>query len=35
LNAKANSGGGIRYKGNAVIKDLNVNSGGVVKKASI
>ena len=33
LAAKANSGGGIRYKGNAVIKDLNVNTGGSVKKA--
>jgi hypothetical protein len=33
LNAKANSGGGIHYKGTAVIKDVNVNSGGVVKKA--
>ena len=33
LNARANSGGGIHYKGNGVIKDLNVNSGGVVKKA--
>lgn len=32
LIAKANSGGGIRYKGEALIKDLNVNSGGVVKK---
>lgn len=33
LNAKANSGGAIRYKGAAVIKDLNVSSGGIVKKA--
>ncbi len=33
LNAKATSGGGIHYKGNAVIKDLDVNSGGSVKKA--
>ena len=33
LNAKANSGGGIRYKGSAVIRDLNVNSGGLVKKS--
>ena len=32
LNAKANSGGGIRYKGAALIKDLNVSSGGIVKK---
>ncbi len=33
LNAKANSGGGIRYKGAALIRDLNVNSGGSVKKS--
>jgi Putative auto-transporter adhesin, head GIN domain len=33
LNAKANSGGGIRYKGNGVIKEVDVNSGGIVKKA--
>jgi len=33
LNAKANSGGGIRYKGNGVIKEVDVNSGGVVKRA--
>ncbi|MEO7524006.1 MAG: head GIN domain-containing protein [Ferruginibacter sp.] len=33
LSAHANSGGSIRYKGTAVIKDLNVSSGGVVKKA--
>ena len=33
LNAKANSGGGIHYKGTAVIKEVNVNSGGIVKKA--
>ncbi len=33
LTAKANSGGGIRYKGTALIKDVNVNSGGVVKRA--
>lgn len=32
LNAKANSGGGIKYKGAALIKDLSVSSGGVVKK---
>ena len=32
LNAKANSGGGIRYKGAALIKDLDVSSGGIVKK---
>ncbi len=33
LEAKANSGGAIHYKGAGVIKDVNVNSGGVVKKA--
>ena len=33
LTAKANSGGGIHYKGTAVIKDINISSGGVVKKA--
>ena len=33
LSAKANSGGGIHYKGTAVIKDIDINSGGVVKKA--
>jgi Putative auto-transporter adhesin, head GIN domain len=32
LTAKANSGGGIKYKGTALIKDLNVSSGGTVKK---
>lgn len=32
LNAKANSGGGIKYKGAALIKDLNVSSGGIVKR---
>ncbi|MEJ7588216.1 MAG: head GIN domain-containing protein [Ferruginibacter sp.] len=32
LNVKANSGGGIHYKGEGVVKDMNVNSGGVVKK---
>jgi len=32
LSVKANSGGGIRYKGAGVIKDMNVSSGGVVKK---
>jgi len=32
LVVKANSGGGIQYKGNGVIKDMNVNSGGSVKK---
>jgi hypothetical protein len=33
LSAKANSGGNIHYKGTAVIKDINISSGGVVKKA--
>lgn len=33
LNAKVNSGGGIRYKGTGLIKEINVNSGGVVKRA--
>lgn len=33
LSAKANSGGGIRYKGTAVIKDIDISSGGIVKKA--
>ena len=33
LNATANSGGGIRYKGEGVIKDLDVSSGGQVKKS--
>ena len=32
LNVKANSGGGIHYKGKGVIKDMNVSSGGIVKK---
>ena len=32
LTVKANSGGGIHYKGEGVIKDMNVNSGGIVKK---
>ena len=32
LNAKANSGGGIKYKGTALIKDVNISSGGVVKR---
>ena len=32
LSVKANSGGGIRYKGAGVIKDMNVSSGGNVKK---
>jgi hypothetical protein len=33
LEAEANSGGAIHYKGNGVIKDININSGGVVKKS--
>lgn len=33
LDARSNSGGAIYYKGEAVIKDINVNSGGVVKRA--
>ncbi len=32
LTAKANSGGGIKYKGTALIKDVNISSGGVVKR---
>ena len=32
LDAKASSGGGIHYKGNGVIKDVNISSGGSVKK---
>ena len=34
LIAKASSGGGVRYQGEAVIKEVDVNSGGFVKKAS-
>jgi hypothetical protein len=33
LSAKANSGGGIHYKGSGVIKDIDISSGGIVKKA--
>lgn len=33
LSAKANSGGGIRYKGAALIRDININSGGLVKRS--
>jgi ribosome-associated translation inhibitor RaiA len=33
LAARANSGGSIKYKGEGVVKDINVNSGGSVKKA--
>lgn len=32
LDAKASSGGGIHYKGNGVIKEVNISSGGSVKK---
>jgi hypothetical protein len=32
LTAKANSGGGVKYRGDAVIKEIDVNSGGSVKK---
>ncbi len=34
INAKANSGGGIKFKGSGGIKDLSVNSGGSVKRVS-
>ncbi|MEO7263643.1 MAG: head GIN domain-containing protein [Ferruginibacter sp.] len=34
LSAKANSGGDIRYSGTGVIKEINVNSGGSVKKTN-
>ena len=33
LSAKANSGGGIRYKGAGLIRDISINSGGMVKRA--
>ena len=33
LTATASSGGGIRYKGSATIRDINVSSGGLVKRA--
>ena len=33
LSAKANSGGDIRYKGTALIRDININSGGAVKRS--
>lgn len=33
LAAKANSGGSIKYKGEGVVKDITVNSGGSVKRA--
>ncbi|HMC99606.1 MAG TPA: head GIN domain-containing protein [Ferruginibacter sp.] len=32
LDAKANSGGGIKYKGDALVKNVNISSGGSVKK---
>lgn len=32
LSAKANSGGFVRYKGDGLIRDINVNSGGSVKR---
>lgn len=32
LTARAKTGGGIRYKGNALVKDLDGNSGSAVKK---
>lgn len=34
LNAKASSGGGIKYKGEGLIRDINISSGGFVKRAS-
>jgi len=33
LNAKASSGGSIRYNGTALIRDISISSGGIVKKA--
>ena len=33
LDAKANSGGAIRYKGEALIREVNVTSGGIVKRS--
>lgn len=32
ISAKANSGGFIRFKGDGLIRDINVNSGGSVKR---
>lgn len=32
ISAKANSGGSIRFKGEGLIRDINVNSGGSVKR---
>lgn len=34
LNAKASSGGGIKYKGEGLIRDINISSGGFVKRTS-
>jgi len=33
LSAKANSGGAVRYRGTALIRDININSGGIVKRS--
>jgi hypothetical protein len=33
LSAKANSGGAVRYKGTALIRDINISSGGIVKRS--
>ena len=32
ISAKANSGGFVRFKGDGLIRDINVNSGGTVKR---
>jgi hypothetical protein len=34
ISAKANSGGYVRFKGEGLIRDINVNSGGSVKRQS-
>lgn len=34
ISAKANSGGFVRFKGDGLIRDINVNSGGSVKRQS-
>jgi hypothetical protein len=34
ISAKANSGGFVRFKGEGLIRDINVNSGGSVKRQS-
>ena len=34
ISAKANSGGFVRFKGDGLIRDINVNSGGTVKRQS-